>query len=214
MGVVINNTATFKHHVYGDEENKGLLKQLSSRVGILKKLSKNLPLARLKLIYDGLFNSKLVYGITVWGRVWQIPGSLDEDLASRTSSSITKEDVRKMQVLQNKCLRLVTDSDYRTPTSILLQKTNSLSVHQLMAHLSLTQVYGIHKSKLPPYHYKRLFGTAQRIEFNLSQARSNFFYQSSRLWTALPEDIKASRDKCAFKKSCKKWVRSNILIKP
>ena len=43
LGVIVNNTATFKHHLYGDEENKGLLQQLSSRVGILKKLKKHLP---------------------------------------------------------------------------------------------------------------------------------------------------------------------------
>ena len=69
LGVIVNNTATFKHHLYGDEENQGLLKQLSSRVGILRKLKKYLPPAHLKLIMEGIFNSKMVYGFTVWGRV-------------------------------------------------------------------------------------------------------------------------------------------------
>ena len=67
LGVIVNNAATFKHHLYGDEENQGLLKQLSCQVGILKKLKKYLPPARLKLIMDGIFNSKLSYGITDWG---------------------------------------------------------------------------------------------------------------------------------------------------
>ena len=65
LGVVINNTATFKHHLYGDEENKGLLKQLSTRVGMMKKLKKHLPPGRLKVLMDGQFNSKMLYGITV-----------------------------------------------------------------------------------------------------------------------------------------------------
>ena len=46
--------------------------------------------------------SKLAYSITVWCR---IPVSLDEDAATRTSPSITKEDVLKIQVLQHKCIR-------------------------------------------------------------------------------------------------------------
>ena len=228
LGVIVNNTATFKHHLYGDEENKGLLQQLSSRVGILKKLKKHLPPARLKVVYDSMFNSKMVYAMTVWGRVWQIPGSMDENIATRTSSSLTKEDVRKLQVLQNKCLRIITNSDYKTPTSDLLHQTKSLSVHQQMAHLSLSQVYNIHRTQLPAYHYGRLFGNNQdeprirsgnnypvnRIEFTLSQARTHFFYQSSRFWAALPDQVKFSRNKSTFKKNCKNWVKHNIMVKP
>ena len=75
---------------------------------------------------------------------------MDEDLNTRTSPSITKEDVRKLQVLQNKCLRMVTNSDYKTPTSELTVKANCLSVHQQMAHLSLSQVFSIHPATSLP----------------------------------------------------------------
>ena len=173
---------------------------------------------------SGIFQSKLIYCITVWGRVWNIPGSLDEQ--NRLSSSLTKEDVRKLQVLQNKCLRLITKCDYRTPTATLIDKTNMLSVHQLTAHLSLAQVFNISQTKLPAYHYERLFPSerpptisaaslpVQRAEFRLSQARSSFFYQSSRLWTALPQQIRQSTNKYQFKKKSKVWVKENIPVRP
>ena len=225
LGIIVNNTATFKDHLYGNDEEQGLLKQLSARVGILRRLRKFIPAPRLKILMEGIFSSKMMYGMSVWGRVWQIPGSLDEE--TRTSSSITKEDLRKLQVLQNKCLRIVTNSDYKTPTKVLLQKTNSLSVHQLMAQLTLSQVYNIHNMKLPAYHYERLFagaalpGTrsvtnfaANRVEYKLSLARTHFFYQASRLWTALPEHIKSSRNKATFKKRSKNWVKATIMMKP
>ena len=226
LGIVVNNTATFKHHLHGDDENQGLLKQLSVRVGMMKKLKKYLPPAKLKIVMEGMFSSKMMYGMTVWSRVWDIPGTMDEDASLRKSPSLTKDDVRKLQVLQNKCLRIITNSDYETPTTSLLQKTNTLSVHQLMAHLSLSQVFSIFKSKLPAYHYSRLFANNQgelrpandysvnRIEFKLSLARTNFFYQSSRLWSALPERIKSARNKSVFKRMSKSWVKSNILVKP
>ena len=38
LSVIVNKYATFKNHFYGDEENQGLVKQLSSRVGVLKRL--------------------------------------------------------------------------------------------------------------------------------------------------------------------------------
>ena len=66
---------------------------------MLKRLMRFLSPVRLKLVMVGLFSSKLMYGITVWGRVWGIPGSLDEE--ARASRTMTKEDLRKLQVLLN-----------------------------------------------------------------------------------------------------------------
>ena len=127
-----------------------------------------------------------------------------KEALGRTSPSLTKDDLRKLQVLQNKCLRIVTNSDYKTPTSVLLDKTKLLSVHQQMAQLSLSQVFNIYKTRLPAYHYNRIFSNANtdqrtrsvndfstnRIEFKLSITRTHFFYQASRLWSALPDTIK------------------------
>ena len=177
---------------------------------------------------EGLFNSKMIYGMTVWGRVWNIPGDMDEE--ARAIPTMTKEDLRRMQVLQNKCLRLITNSDFKTPTSSLLYQSGSLSVHQRIAHLSLAQVYTIYQTKNPVYHHNRLFGRnaannqpdartviseyrVNRIEFKLSLSRSSFFYQSSRLWSALPDTVKSAANKSIFKKQCKAWVKANIVIK-
>ena len=177
---------------------------------------------------EGLFSSKMIYGMTVWGRVWGIPGNPDEE--SRASPTLTKEDLRRLQVLQNKCLRLITNSDRSTPTAHLLNNTGSLSVHQRIAHLSLAQVHTVFHDKKPDYHYKRLFGNSEsnvltgtrastqastkRIDFRLSLARSSFFYQSSRLWSALPDALKLEKNKASFKKKCKAWVNTMIAIKP
>ena len=34
LGVIVNNTITWREHIHGDEENLGLLKNLSKRIGI------------------------------------------------------------------------------------------------------------------------------------------------------------------------------------
>ena len=229
LGVVINNAATFRDHFHGNDENIGLVKQLSTRVNMLKRLKQHMSRTRLRLVMEGLFSSKLIYGITVWGRVWGIPGSHDEE--ARSSPTMTKDDLRKLQVLQNKCLRMLTKSDYSTPTAILLNNTGSLSVHQRIAQHCLTQVHTVFNERKPDYHYDRLFGHIQttddqpntrastqansaRINFRLSLARSGFFYQASRLWTALPDAIKLEKNRINFKKKCKAWVKSAIAIRP
>ena len=133
LGIVVNNQATWKNHLYGDSDNLGLLKQLSQRVGMLKRLRKFILQNKFKMALDGIFTSKLIYGITVWGGIWGLPGSLDE--TNRKSTSITKEDMRKLQVLQNSALRTQTGSRYDVPTATLLSKTGQLSV-QLVIPLS------------------------------------------------------------------------------
>ena len=70
LGVIVNNTLTWKDHIYGNDENQGLLKQLSKRIGILKKLRPLMNNKKFKQVVAGLFTSKLIYCIAVWGGVW------------------------------------------------------------------------------------------------------------------------------------------------
>ena len=61
LGLVINQFGTWKNHLHGDGgDNKGLLKDLSKRVGMLKQLRKNLSISRFKMLISGLFSSKLI----------------------------------------------------------------------------------------------------------------------------------------------------------
>ena len=117
----------------------------------LKQLSN-----RSESIINGIFTCKLIYGITVWGSVWN---------------------------LQN---------------------------------------YDQEKKKI---HFSRLFGLrstttrsnsdqeSNRIDFDLSLARGSFFFQSSRIWNLLPQNIKLSRNVETFKKATKTWTRMNITQK-
>ena len=61
---------------------------------------------------------------------------------------------------------MITGLDYSTSTKTLLDKSKQLSVHQLVAYHSVCQVYRTHNSKLPAYHYKRLFKLDQTGNVN------------------------------------------------
>ena len=213
------------NHLYGDEDNVGLIPSLSKRIGILKKLRKYVPAFRFKQITSGLFTSKVCYCLNLWGGIWDIPGSMEDQQVNKTS--ITKKDMKQLQVLQNKTMRIQTKDDYRTPTSILLKKTNQLSIHQMVAYYTAVQVYNIFNTKEPKYHYHRLFGSSEeenppesrsrnhrRVDFKLSLARGSFFYQGSRLWAAIPQNLKNIQNQQVFKKECKKWISRNIKVNP
>ena len=227
LGLVVNNTVTWKNHLYGNEEEEGLLKNLSKRIGMLRKLRRLLPDDRFRQLMSGLFTSKLCYCITVWGGIWNLPGDMRDE--TNRSTSITKEDMRKLQVLQNKCMRMLSNMDRDTPTATLLHRTKLLSVHQMVAQHTAVQVYNVFRNKLPVYHHQRLFpdvnearnlgtrsmsNSSTRVDFNVSLGRSSFFYRGSRIWSALPPVIKTAPTLQSFKSRCKRWTMANITIRP
>ena len=162
--------------------------------------------------------------MTVWGGVWGLP---TQDLGKRNAVAITREDMRKLQVLQNRVMRLMTGLEAGTSTEILCRCSNQLSVHQLVAYHSVNQAHKIFHSRKPKYHYERLFGSDQpvsktrsrtnidaRVDFGLSLARTSFFFQSARLWNCIPISLKINPCKETFKKKTRTWVRNNIDVRP
>ena len=126
LGVVVNNTLTWKNHLHGDTENEGLLQQLSKRLGMLKMMSKHMERRNLKFFASGMFYSKLSYCLPVFGNVLGLEEYKEDN--SRYQS-YTVKDNSKLQVLQNKLNRLLINARYDTPTEVLLRATNSLSIH-------------------------------------------------------------------------------------
>ena len=61
------------------------------------------------------------------------------------------EDNKKLQVLQNSVMRLLTGLPYETPTTKLLQITNSLSIQQLIAKSKLMMVFKILQTSKAKY---------------------------------------------------------------
>ena len=217
--MAISDTLSWSNHLYGDANNCGLLRTLSKRVGLLAQLRKYVKPDKFLSILNGLFMSKLTYGITAWGHITGIPGQMSEFRAG-----ITKRDILRLQSIQNKAVRLNYYRDRSFPTKQLLKESHQLSINQLIAYHISVQTFKIRLSKKPEYHYHRLFkedtntrtrsDNIRRVEFRLNLGRSSFFYQANRLWTALPNNIKNCPSLNIFKKRTKEWIWENIPTKP
>ena len=186
-----------------------------------------MPTERFKQVANGLFHSKLVYCLTVFGNVW---GLASNDQTNRRYTSFSKEDNRKLQVLQNQVLRLMTRTKVReTPTVTLLNQTNTLSVHQLTAFMTLISIQKVLFYKRPTYFFKKLVGsssdngdrirTRQCLDLkvpkaDLTQTRGGYSYRSAMLWNKLPVTLKKEMNPEKFRELAKDWVRSNINWKP
>ena len=141
------------------------------------------------------------------------------------SETISKEDMRKLQVLQNKLMRLETGQDYETPTKDLLKSCNYLSVHQMVAYHSSLQIPKILSSQKPKYHANRIKNDKNRdtrantenlkqINFMKSLGKSSFFHQATRIWNLVPINIKSLSKIGPLKKQLKKWVSEHISVRP
>ena len=232
LGVIINNELTWKEHLHGEKwrqdnlNTPGLIPQLSQRLGILRKLSRIVSKRRLKLFAEGIFYSKLNYCLPVFGNVFGL--DVYKDSGTRYTS-YTKEDNRKLQVLQNSVMRLLTNKPKGTATITLLEDTGSLSIQQMIAAQTLVLVHKVLRSSKPAYLAARLQvrdeGEGGRVPARsagqiripvkkLSITREGFIYRGTLLFNRLPPEFRTETKLEKFRTCTRKWVSRNILYKP
>ena len=145
LGIVISNDLTWKTYLYGNNKTGsdkiiGLLSKLSQRVGILSRLRRVMNNNQFRKVSEGLFSSKLNYCCQLWGNVTGISPLDDTD---RRYTAFSREDNRKLQVIQNKVFRLQTNLQRETPLTELLRCTGAMSVHQLIAYHTIMTVHRV-----------------------------------------------------------------------
>ena len=233
LGIIMSNDLTWHTHLYGNqlkgkERIVGLIPQLSQRVGLLSKLAKVMSKRQLQLTCSGIFTSKLLYGLPIFSNVWGLP---DLDDSTRKFSAFTRDDCRRLQVLQNKTQRMITGiHEINTTTDVLLGATDCLSVQQLGAfHSVLTAFKAIHSGK-PEYLARNLSLRRQEdgrafphrqtdtihmvANASLTISRSGFFYRTSKIWNLLPGHLRSERGIGRFKTGLRKWILENVPRKP
>ena len=221
LGLTVNNTMTWEHHLYGNTEHRGLVSKLSQRAGLIRRLSHVMPRDRLTIMAEGIFFSLLNYCLEVFSNVW---GLETYDDTSRHNTAFRKEDNQKLQVLVNKVLRSLTGLDRDTSTSVLASTSGQLSVHQRTALFTVMSVHKTLKNKEPVYSHSRLNhiqeqdqlarSNCKRVECKLSISRGGFFYRGSRLYNQLPVSLAKTTSVPVFKKNAKQWIRDNIPLLP
>ena len=171
LGIVINNEMTFKDHLYGEkwrpekgDNSPGLIPQLAQRVGILRRVVKLMPPNIFNSICQGMFNSKLLYCLQLFGNTW---GIVQNDDTKRKFKAFTKHDNQRLQVLQNKVLRMKTGLPFNTPTVQLTEAAGQMSVHQLTAYTTLLTVHKTLVRGQPHYFREKLTPRYQGCTENL-----------------------------------------------
>ena len=120
----LNSYLSWEYHIYE------LCKKLSRANGILSKLRYNAPLNVCLQVYYAIFYSFLIYGCNVWGLT-------------------TKENIEKIEVLQKKCVRILTFSPFNSHTHNIFKDLGILKVRDVIEMHQLKLVFDFFNCSLP-----------------------------------------------------------------
>ena len=231
-GVIANNKLSWWHHLNGDFSDPkkpipGLISQLSKRVGLLSRLWRLLPQKKFESFTNGIFYSKLIYCLPLFGNVFDVDNLQDTETRC---GAFTKANLQTLQVLQNKIIRMLTSKGYDTPVKELLLISDHLSINQLVAFTTIMTFFKIRLTKEPFYLARRMGmfdesvdliamrtrhgKDSKRIEFDLSRAREGFLYRGSFLWSLLPPSLQKEKKVSKFRKALKDWIKLKIPALP
>ena len=186
LGIVINRKFTFSNHI------DTLSKKLSKIIGLLSRLSSIIPQKYLRFLYYSMFYPVLIYGITIWGSTGIVQFS-------------------RMQVIQNRVVRLITPSNTVDPYSYL----KLLKLSDIYNYFVLIKIYKVVKSGdgyfgdiINEHRANNLYNTRFMTDENFlphichtSKSQSSFIYNGIKLWNELQVDVRSAQCLSSFKES-------------
>ena len=128
LGIQFQDSLQWKNQIFG---KGGLISSLNSRLYIIRRLKGHLTLKNILKVVDGIFTSKIRYGLQLIGKA----RTMREDAVCA--------DLWAIQLVQNKLLRLLNKSQLkdRIYTVSMLEKFGILSVNQLNAQVKLLEMW-------------------------------------------------------------------------
>ena len=171
-------------------------------IGIIKRISHLLPQHILKNLYSTLIYPYLTYCNLIWTATY--PSHLV-----------------KLQILQKKVVRIITNSAYNTHTKSLFTNLNLLNIEQIK-QIQIGELMYRYDKNLLPLAFISFFSpvtqmilTRNKRSYICPYARTNIRkfsigYQGPLLWNNLPITIKHATGFPQFKKLLRAYIKMNV----
>ena len=138
LGIFLNEKLEWKYFL--SESPNSLIKQLNKRIAALKTIRRYTNIGLMKLLANGLFQLKLLYGSAPW-------------------SAAPKYLKRKIQTLQLNSVRLILGpTSFRRSTKYLLEQMKWISVEKIIWSSSARLTHQIINYKSPQHLYVKMKG--------------------------------------------------------
>ena len=194
LGILLDEDLSWKPHI------SNLRKKLSQGVGIIAKMKNYLNKQNLIALYYTFFYSHILYGILGWG-------------------SISETEIKPIQILQNKVLRIINKSTWKDRVTInaLHKSLNILKIADIYNFELSKFMYLYHTQSLPEIFDPYFLPIEQAHHYNTrSKSNQNYYLNSVRknsgkksikflgvkMWNQIPPTIK-SYTFYRYKKECR-----------
>ena len=203
LGILIQDDLKWGDYIQNNE--KSLVKQLTSRLNALKLIANVANFKTRLMIANGIFCSKLIFKISLWG-------GTEEYL------------LNSLQIVQNKAARCVARRGKYTPIVDLLKQCGWLSVRQLVFYHSVVLIYKTLMTTYPKYIHSKLcmeFPYNTRLaqsesvrmgpdfQSKLELTEKSFLNRATVSYNNLPQELRKIPKLEEFKVQLKTWVLSN-----
>ena len=149
-------------HLTWDYHISELSKKLSKANGILSKLRYNAPIHNCLMVYNSIFHTHLLYGCNLWGIT-------------------SEENIQKIEVLQKKCVRILSFAPFNSHANQFFIDLNILKVRDIIDSQQIKFAYDFHTNRLPQdimdlFTYTKNIHTTNLV---LKKSKKDFFYLPS-----------------------------------
>ena len=199
LGIEIDSSLSFTNQINKIEA------KISTALGILFRLQHFAPKQILISVYYSLVYPHLCYGITVWGS---------------TSNYL----LNRLQVLQNKCLRVIEGWQFKQKIKPLYEKYDFLNINQIhFFEVAKFMYYTVHR--LQPAIFDDYFKFVTSVSrhrlrsvnddklylpfFKNKSGQNLIKFKGVKIWNSLPKNIR-TLSLVKFKKSCRQYVKNYI----
>lgn len=190
-----------------NEQIEKITKKIASKTNLLYRVSRRLTLNTKKMIYNSMILPHF-------------------DFCSTLYMGHTQAQLKQLQKLQNRCLRIILNCEFRTETKFMLDTLNMMSIKQRWLYNALMFVFKMKNSLAPKYLTEKLqynnqthnINTRNRNELRLPNVNSNLarntiFYNGVKSFNELPPVIRNETNINKFKNNLKDYIRENVSIR-
>ena len=187
LGIKLDNKLNFSSHI------SHICSKLSKTTGILYRICKFVPLNVLIKLYYSLVYPYILYGVVIWG----------------DSSDVY---LNSILLIQKKIIRIITSSEFLSPTAPLFYSTKILHVKDVYRYNLGIFMFKKHLSgdiPLPMHSYNtRNINSAIPNFQRLSQCQRSIDYNGPKYWNNIPQNIQNSPNIRIFKLKYKEYLLS------
>lgn len=200
LGITIDDQMTM------NEQIEEVVKKTAHKVNFLKRIAKKLPEEHKKIVCNAIIDPNFNYCASIY-------------------IHCNKQQIERMQIIQNRAMKIILNCDFYTSRDVLLERMNWLSINQKIKYNIILLIYKMKNGLAPKYLNDKIEfvknthirNTRNREKLNIKRTKKEKYKKSLlvegfQIFNELPEGLTNEINFQIFKKKAKTYVREKISV--